>query len=179
MAADDAVLDINQVTTLRVYAEVMDGQAGNGLYAYALSILADQADIAGTNAVDQLGDPAGWASDPGTILPDGLHDVFGGDGGFFSDPDRGIGAPFELLAIEIQGLNPGQVTFSAYLADVADPIGIPDGILLQRTGSVGVDYDPGTVVTVLPEPTTVGMLVLACLLAGPFRRRKRTCRSIS
>lgn len=172
LSVDDALLDIDETTTVHVFAQVTEGAAAdNGIYAYALNLLADVTDIADILSVDQLGDPDEFFSDPGTILSDGLHDIYGGDGGFFTDQNRGIGSPFEFLALEVQGRAEGEVSFSASLADNAGAVGIPDGFLLQQPGAVDVDFGEGVTITVIPEPTMLVLSSVTFLLAATLRRR--------
>ena len=149
-SADDASLTTGgPATTLHVFAEVTEGaMPGNGIYAYALNILFDTNGILQIEGVQQLGDPNPFFSDPGEILPDGLHDVYGGDGGFFADQNRGLAAPFEILALQVRGVSAGSAGIAAGPADSAALLGVPEGILLQEAGSIQVEFGAGPTFTV-------------------------------
>lgn len=174
VAVDDPILSVGQVTTLHVSAEITDGaQDDNGIWAYALDVLLDQSAVIGMNSVEQLGAPELSFSSPGYIDGTGLHNVYGGDGGFFSDKDRGIGTPYETLAIEIVGLAIGKATISASPAEVAAFLGIVGGFLLQGyEPGLTVDFGNPASVTVVPEPATL-LLWLGCGTLMAARRRKR------
>lgn len=169
--ADDPVLMIGQTTQLHLSAEVIDGVPGNGIWAYALDVLADVEGVVGINSVALLGDPDAGFSDLGTILPDGLHDVYGGDGGFFTDKDRGIGAPFEILVLEIEGLAVGDVTYTPGVAGMAETLGVLDGFLLQQPGGIDVNFGSGAAITVVPEPATLALLAFSSLVVIRSRNR--------
>ena len=167
---DEPILPVGQTTTAHLFAEVwQDPQPDNGIYAYALNVLADSLGPVGIDSVTQLGSPDPFLSDPGTILPDGLHDVYGGDGGYFADQNRGIGSPFEVLSLELRGLAEGTVTFTAGVADSAALLGITDGFLLQQPGSVDTTFESVTV-TVIPEPSALAFLAFAVAALGRRRR---------
>jgi len=171
MAVDDAVIVVDQTTTLHVFGEVTDGVVGNGIWAYALNVLTDASGVVAVDSVQQLGNPDAGFSDPGTRGPNGIRDVFGGDGGFYSDQNRGIGAPFELLAIELQALALGDVAFSAGPAGIAGLVGINAGFLLQQMGPVNVDFGDGAALAIVPEPSS--MLLLLGSLGFLAARRRR------
>ncbi len=173
MSADSGTIDVGALTTVYVDVEVTDGEPGNGIYAYALNVLFDQPDIVGIGGVVQPGGPADWASDAGTIEPGGLYNVYGGDGDYFTNSNRGVGAPFRILEIEIQGLGPGEAMLSAEAADQAIAVGVPDGVLLQVPGDVQVDYGPGLQITVVPEPAGLTFLLAAMLLIRSGRSATR------
>jgi hypothetical protein len=166
ITVDDPVLNPGDDTILRIFAEVPGGAANNGIYAYALNVLTAEPGILSLDSVLQLGSPAAFYSSPGSILADGLHDVYGGDGGFFTDQNRGIGSPFELLNIPITALAPGLANYSVSLADIANDVGIPDGFLLQQPGSVIVDFGQSVSITIVPEPGTITLLAMVALWIG-------------
>jgi hypothetical protein len=172
MTLDDAdgILLPGQSTTLHLFAQVENGQQGNGIYGYALDLLENHPPIVQLNSVTQFGDP--WASRPGIILDTGLKDVYAGDGGFFIDPNRGIDSPFELLSVDLTVLLPGDVTIMASRATDAFLLGAPDGFLLQDPGRVNVDFGPGVTISVVPEPATL-VLVLLLGAAGFARHPDR------
>lgn len=172
LTSDADVLLTGQSTTVHLWAEVLDGQPGNGLYAYAFNVLFDVQDVLAVNQVYQLGEPDPFFSDDGTVEPDGLHDVYGGDGGFFTDPGRGVGEPFEVLAITVLALAPGTSTLTAEPADSAELLGIPNGILLQDPGAVDVSYDSAVSILVVPEPSSIQWLLWG-LVSAAFLRRLR------
>ncbi len=77
----------------------------------------------------------------------------------------------ELLAVQVEALTQGVVSFSAGKADVAEAIGIPDGFLLQQPGAVNVDFGTGVGLTVIPEPATLTLAVVSGLVLAALRRR--------
>ncbi|UCE59457.1 MAG: PEP-CTERM sorting domain-containing protein [Phycisphaerales bacterium] len=172
MSVDDTELLVGQTTTLHLFAEVSNGVANNGIWAYALNVLGDAAGVAGMNSVVQYGSPDAGFSNPGAIGPDGLRDVYGGDGGFLADKNRGIGTPYELLAIELLATSEGNVTFGAEAADFSVILGINSGFLLQQAGPVTVDFGDGASLAVVPEPSSVALLLGSLCLAASRRRRR-------
>lgn len=160
MTVDDPELLLGETTTLHVSAQVLDGAAENGVFAYALNILADSPSIVDIRSVQQLGEPDAFLSSPGIALSGSLRDVYGGDGGFFQDKNRGIGAPFELLSIQIQGVGIGQADYTATVADQAEFLGIASGFLLQQPGGVISDFGSGVSITVIPEPASLALLLV-------------------
>lgn len=161
-------------TTLHVWAEVVDGVPSNGIYAYALNVLESNGSVIRMDAATLLGDPMPSFSNSGSPMFDGLHDIYGGDGGYFLDKNRGIGDPYELLTIPIQALEVGEVTLFPTIADQAAFFGIPDGFLLQQPGAVAVDFGPGALVRVIPEPSS---LILLCVASAVLIRRSRNGRA--
>jgi hypothetical protein len=172
ITADDPVLLINETTVLHILVEVPDGAPGNGVYFYALDVINDVSGIIGIESVDQLGEPAGWASDPGVITSDGLFDAYGGDGGYFANPNRGIGAPYEILTLGVRGLAVGNVTYTAQPAtNMAEVLGIPSGFSLQDGEPDGVDFGLGVDLLVAPEPATLApVFLIFIVLAGHHHR---------
>ncbi|MBK8269899.1 MAG: hypothetical protein IPK83_17045 [Planctomycetes bacterium] len=173
LSADDLILTPGQQTTLHVAAQVYDAAPNNGLYAYALNLLLDSTDagLLQINSITQLGMPDPLFSNSGSIDGSGLHDVFGGDGGFFTDPNRGIGAPYEFLQIELTALTAGMTKVVAEVADNANFIGVPDGFLVQEPGSVNVDFGQSLTIQIVPEPASATGCLLGVLLLD---RRRRT-----
>lgn len=169
VTVDDPVILLGETTRIHISAEIFDGQAGKGLYAYALNVLFGSTGVIDIDAVQQPGDPNPAFSDDGMILSDGLHDVFGGDGGFFDDPERGLGAPFEFLTLIVSGTSVGTTSILPGAADSASALGVPEGFLLQSASELVVDFGSASLV-VAPEPSSImGSLALAPL----FRRRGR------
>jgi len=173
LEVDDAKLLLTESTTLHVWAQVVDGTPDNGIYAYALNFLEDKESVIQMDVATLLGDPMDSLSDHGVPLSDGLHDVHAGDGGYFTDRNRGLSAPFEVLAIPIQALQSGDVTILSMVGDSAEFFGIPDGFLLQEIGPVVVDFGTGVTIHVVPEPSSFLILGLASLATLRWRIGRR------
>jgi hypothetical protein len=173
VVVDDPVLGVGETTVGHVFATVENGELGNGVYAYALSVLGDESfdGVLQIGATQQLGMPEPFFSGPGTITSDGWFDVFGASGGFLNDPSRGIGSPYELLTFELEAIGMGQTLLGAAVSDQAMALGVPDGILLQRDEPVDVVFG-NPVLIVVPEPTS-GALLLLSILAAAVRRARR------
>ncbi len=168
---DNSLLQVAESTVLHVYAQILDGEVDNGIYAYALECLFTVPGMANFTSVVQLGSPDAQFSSPGFLNATGAHDIYGGDGGFFIDKNRGVASPFELLRLTVVGAAPGATLISTGIADNAVAVGIPDGILLQRPGSVNVNYGAPVTLIVVPEPSAgIFLLILAM---GAIRRRAR------
>lgn len=177
MQVDDAVLaSPGAETTLRVFASVSDTDPNNGIYAYALNLVESLPNVVLLDNVVQLGNPDLLFSSTGVLEAAGVQDVYGGDGGFFMNQDRGIVAPFELLNIRITGLAEGVTEISAGVASSAAFLGIDDGFLLQQPGAVNVDFGVPVSMTVLPEP---GVGAFLALTAFAFHRRRRVAHDAS
>lgn len=171
--ADDANLVIGQTTHVHLFAQVSDGVQDNGLYAYALNILASSEFLLKIIRIEQLGNPLSKLSDDGTIGGGSVRDLYGGDGDFFVNQNRGIGAPFELVRIEIQALDIGNIMYSAAPADIAVQLGIPAGVLLQQPGTPKVNFNNAVLLTIVPEPTTAMLLGFAIVILRLTHRRIR------
>lgn len=153
-------------TTVHIWAEVLDGEADNGIWAYAFDALFSNVGILEVVGVDQLGDPDALFSDDGMILADGLHGVYGGDGGFFSDQNRGVGTPYELLAVELNAVAEGSTDVEVSVASNVALLGIPEGVLLQQPGDLEVQYSAPLTITVIPEPGTLSLLLVSSIFVG-------------
>jgi hypothetical protein len=170
MTVDDPVLNLAETTTLHVFAQVTDGVPNNGIFGYALNVLMDVGGVVGVNSATQLGAPDPGFGSPGTLNATGLHNVVGAGSGFFFDQNRGIGTPYELLALQIEGLAVGQTDFAASVAEVAGDYGAPTGFMLQEPGIIlTTDFGTALPITVIPEPGSMALLTLAGLAA--VRRR--------
>lgn len=168
----DAVLVPGQTTTLHLFAEVIDGQPGNGVYGYALNVVENAPPIVRFESIMQFGDLWAFVSGPGLLTDFGLIDVYGGDGGFWIDPNRGIGEPFEILAIDLSALQLGDVTITAFRASNAFHLGAPNGFLLQTPGDVDVDFGSGLTIHVVPEPATAALLLITACGSMVAKRRR-------
>lgn len=173
---DDSSIEVGETTTLRVAAQVIEGTTDNGLYAYALNVLADQDSIVKILSVSQLGDPDPFLSSSGIVDLADLRNIYGGDGGFFDDRNRGIALPFELFTIDIQGINVGEIVYSVSPADDAQLLGIDSGFLLQQPAAVLADFTDSISINVVPEPTTLVLLITGSfvLLHKGYSRRDST-----
>ncbi len=174
LSADHLILSPGQQTTVHVAAQVFDAAPNNGLYAYALNLLLDGIDtgVLHIDTVTQFGMPDPLFSSSGSIDGFGLHDVYGGDGGFFTDPTRGIGARYQFLQIELTAVTPGTAKVVAETANSAVFIGVPDGFLVQEPGPVVVDYGEPLSIQVIPEPASAAVGIVGASLLM-WRRRGR------
>lgn len=177
MIVDDPVLNVGEITVGRVFATIENGEMDNGVYAYALSIAGDP-QFSQTlqfipGATWQPGMPEPFFSGPGLITNGGWFDVYGGSGGFYGDPSRGVGTPFELLTFEIEAIGLGQTVLGVMVSEQALALGAPDGILLQRDEPIDVLFGQ-PVLIVVPEPSA-GLLVLTSFLVAGSRSFFRKC----